>query len=41
MPERRDEYWRFTRPDVFNLSGTPPATVSAMEKEIVFSQVDA
>lgn len=41
MPERRDEYWRFTRPDVFNQSRTPPTTVSAMEKEIVFSQVDA
>ncbi len=40
LPERRDEYWRFTRPDGLNAPQAPPAAVVDFKEAPVFGDVD-
>ena len=40
LPERRDEYWRFTRPDAFNAPGAPTAKVLEADEAPLFSEID-
>lgn len=41
LPGRRDEYWRFTRPDVLTQVDVPVAAIGAIDEAAVFSNVDA
>lgn len=41
LPKRRDEYWRFTRPDVLTQVETPAAAVMVSDEAPVFSNTDA
>ncbi|WP_223427234.1 SufB/SufD family protein [Tateyamaria pelophila] len=41
LPARRDEYWRFTRPDLLTQVETPAAAVVVSDEAPVFSEIDA
>ena len=40
LPGRRDEYWRFTRPDDLNAVAAPHAAVFDADEALVFNDVD-
>ncbi len=40
LPGRRDEYWRFTRPDDLNAPQSPPAAVADFKEAPVFGEID-
>lgn len=40
LPGRRDEYWRFTRPDAFNAETAPAAKVLESDEAPLFSGID-
>lgn len=40
LPERRDEYWRFTRPDTLSQAETPRAALFKPEETEIFSDLD-
>ena len=40
LPGRRDEYWRFTRPDDFNLAEAPAAAIFETDEAPVFGEID-
>jgi Fe-S cluster assembly protein SufD len=40
LPKRRDEYWRFTRPDDFNAPVAPAAAVFKTDEAPVFGEID-
>jgi len=40
LPERRDEYWKFTRPDTLVQAEAPAAAVFEADEEMPFSGVD-
>ena len=40
LPERRDEYWKFTRPDTLNAPTPDPATPMVGDDTPVFGAVD-
>ena len=40
LPDRRDEYWKFTRPDTLNSAEPVPAAVFAGDVSPVFSEID-
>ncbi|MDE0208538.1 MAG: Fe-S cluster assembly protein SufD, partial [Boseongicola sp.] len=40
LPGRRDEYWRFTRPDDLNTPQAPPAAVVDFKEAPAFNEVD-
>ncbi len=41
LPERRDEYWKFTRPDALTSVNVPTAAVLCTKEAPVFSEMDA
>mmetsp|Transcript_18144 Transcript_18144/g.28190 ORF Transcript_18144/g.28190 Transcript_18144/m.28190 type:complete len:427 (+) Transcript_18144:567-1847(+) len=41
LPNRRDEYWKFTRPDALTQVETPAAKVLVSGDPLVFSNIDA
>ncbi|KEJ88485.1 Fe-S cluster assembly protein SufD [Sulfitobacter donghicola] len=40
LPQRRDEYWKYTRPDTLTQVGAPKATVLETDEEPMFDAVD-
>lgn len=40
LPDRRDEYWRFTRPDDLNVSAAPEAAVFDPQEAPVYDAID-
>ncbi|AZQ67740.1 Fe-S cluster assembly protein SufD [Silicimonas algicola] len=40
LPERRDEYWRFTRPDELNAAAAPEAAILEAKETQVFGALD-
>ncbi|NNE81013.1 MAG: Fe-S cluster assembly protein SufD [Silicimonas sp.] len=40
LPDRRDEYWRFTRPDDLNLPKAPEAAIFDPQEAPVYSDID-
>ena len=40
LPDRRDEYWRFTRPDDLNLAKAPKAAIFDPQEAPVYSDID-
>jgi Fe-S cluster assembly protein SufD len=40
LPERRDEYWRYTRPDTLTQAGAVPAALFDVDEEPIFDNVD-
>ena len=40
LPERRDEYWKYTRPDTLVQADAPPAAIFAPEEVPMFDAVD-
>ncbi len=40
LPDRRDEYWRFTRPDALNSASPAPAAVFENSEKPVFDDID-
>ncbi|MEO0402575.1 MAG: Fe-S cluster assembly protein SufD [Pseudomonadota bacterium] len=41
LPGRRDEYWKFTRPDALTQVGAPPAAVFQTDEAPIFDGTDA
>ncbi|MDG1352029.1 MAG: Fe-S cluster assembly protein SufD [Sulfitobacter sp.] len=40
LPQRRDEYWKYTRPDTLTQIGAPKAAVLVMDEAPMFDEVD-
>ncbi|MBZ8119207.1 Fe-S cluster assembly protein SufD [Roseovarius sp. LXJ103] len=40
LPDRRDEYWKFTRPDTLVQAEAPRAALFTEDKETIFGEVD-
>ncbi|MEP6266492.1 MAG: Fe-S cluster assembly protein SufD [Paracoccaceae bacterium] len=40
LPDRRDEYWRYTRPDTLTQASAVPAAVFNSDEEAIFAGVD-
>ncbi|WP_238365210.1 SufB/SufD family protein [Mesobacterium pallidum] len=40
LPARRDEYWKYTRPDTLVAPETPEAQVYEMDEQLLFDEVD-
>ena len=40
LPERRDEYWKYTRPDTLTQPGAPRAAVFDSDEAAIFGEVD-
>ncbi len=40
LPQRRDEYWKFTRPDTLTQAGAPEAALFTVDERPVFDDVD-
>jgi len=40
LPQRRDEYWRYTRPDTFLSVDVPPAALFDNEEGLMFDDFD-
>jgi len=40
LPQRRDEYWKFTRPDTLTQAEAPEAAVFEVDETLVFGKVD-
>ena len=40
LPDRRDEYWRFTRPDSLNQATAPEAAIFDPQEAPTYDQID-